>query len=54
MGGLWEVKNLKSKYNIQTISDLPGDSDSRSVFELSVPVGDNCIDDGLSFIEDEC
>lgn len=30
----------------------PGESDSRSAFELSVPVGDSCIDDGLCFIDD--
>lgn len=35
------------------ISCSPGDSDSRSAFELSVPVGDSCIDDGLSFIDDD-
>lgn len=30
---------------------LLGESSNKSLFELSVPVGDKCIDDGLIFIE---
>lgn len=33
---------------------LPGESDKKSVFEVSVPVGDKCIDDGLNFRGEEC
>lgn len=32
---------------------IPGESDSKSAVEVSVPVGDKCIEDGLSFIGDE-
>lgn len=45
---------IRSDNNSNNSSNLPGDSDSISAFELSVPVGDKCIEDGLIFIDEEC
>ncbi len=41
-------------YNGETEMRLPGESDNISAFELSVSVGDKCIEDGLIFIDEEC
>lgn len=36
------------------VVNLLGESSNKSLVELSVPVGDRCIDDGLIFIECDC
>lgn len=54
---LKKLKIHKNKVQIQFVIffDIPGESDNKSAFELSVPVGDKrSDDDGLIFIDDEC